>query len=190
MAHPLKAVILAGGRSARMGTDKALLQLKGKPLIAHISDTLRTAFESTQLYIAGTNPHYAFLQHPMIPDLWPHKGPCGGIVSALQYCQNDIFVCPCDMPLLHPAFLRDLWQRASADRVSVLIYRGRMYPTLGRYPFHAATDLTRYLTQGIHKMQDLLRLVRAQPLHYHDSALQNMLANINTPSDYLALNTA
>ena len=94
-------VILAGGKSSRMGTDKALLEYDGKQFIEQIADQL-SWFEE-RIIARGTNGGISDSMAKMwtvIPDLYPDHGPIGGLHAALSACRSDaLFVVTCDMPL-------------------------------------------------------------------------------------------
>lgn len=109
MVGKISAVIQAGGKSSRMGVDKAFVLLHGKPLIAHVLERLRQ-IEPDELFIIA-NPsdqsdQYARLNVPVIPDQIHDKGPLGGITTALEAARNpNLLVVACDMPFIDPRFL-------------------------------------------------------------------------------------
>jgi len=106
------AVVLAGGRSRRMGRDKSLVQVGGKPLIAHIVDQLRPHFD--ELLVSASDPaRYAFLDLPIVPDRVPDQGPLMGIASALAAAHHDrVFVTACDIPEVDVDLMTTLLRRA------------------------------------------------------------------------------
>jgi molybdenum cofactor guanylyltransferase len=105
MPHPLpiSGYVLAGGRSSRMGRDKALLSLAGRPLIDRAVTKLRRICE--HVHILSNDPVLSAFA-PIVPDLHPHCGPIGGIEAALAHTSHDwnLFL-PVDMPLLPTALL-------------------------------------------------------------------------------------
>ena len=99
-AEEITGVILAGGRSGRFGSDKAVALLHGKFLIQHVKDTLTGIF-SNCLLITNTPEQYAFLNLPSIRDRYQDMGPLAGIHAALLHTANPwIFVLGCDMPMV------------------------------------------------------------------------------------------
>jgi len=120
--------ILAGGRSSRMGTDKALTLLAGIPLIQIAIQTLTSA--GVPARIAGSRSSLAeFAQE--IPDTWPDSGPLGGIHAALSASLADwnLFL-PVDLPLMPASLLACLLQRAAltAQPVTATRLNGRLEP--------------------------------------------------------------
>jgi molybdopterin-guanine dinucleotide biosynthesis protein A len=108
--------ILAGGKSSRMGADKALLQLAGKPLIQHaVTKVRRTCAE---VHILGNNPALAAFA-PLVPDVHPNCGPIGGMEAALMHSSHDwnLFLAV-DMPFLPTAYISGwvyAWPTAFGD---------------------------------------------------------------------------
>ncbi len=103
------AAIVAGGRSSRMGRDKAFVPLYGKPLIEHVLERIRPLDATHTLLIANRPADYVYLGLPVHPDVLPDKGALGGIYSALTYSPSDCcLVVACDMPFLNTALLQRL----------------------------------------------------------------------------------
>ncbi|MBB5866229.1 molybdenum cofactor guanylyltransferase [Xanthomonas sp. 3058] len=100
-APPWTGVVLAGGRSSRMGQDKALLSWRGRPLLEHMQAVLREAGAHAVL-ISGARAGYAG-----IADTQPDLGPLGGLVSVIERVSDTttLVVVPVDMPLLSRSLL-------------------------------------------------------------------------------------
>lgn len=111
--------VLAGGRSSRMGADKALIQLSAKPLIAHALYILHQA--GLPVAIAGAHsPLAAFA--PVVPDSDPGQGPLGGICAALAStaARWAVFL-PVDLPLLPAALVTYLLRQARISGSAVTL---------------------------------------------------------------------
>ena len=194
----MNGFVLAGGRSKRMGTDKALLHYGGRPLIEHAVDLLRAA--GVDPHIVGARPDldaYA----PVIEDLRPGCGPLGGIEVALASSNSDanLFL-PVDLPLLPPVFLRYLLERASITGASATIptLGGRHEPLCAVYRRDLLAGIRRSLESGnykvIHAIENAAKssemdLFSAEavaatrddwPL---DPPLYRCFQNLNTPAD-------
>ena len=95
-------LVLSGGKSSRMGRDKALLQLDGQTLLER-SKRLGEALGAQQVLVSRNEPGF-------IQDLVHDAGPMAGIAAALPHCLTDwLLVLPVDMPLLTPAALEPLF---------------------------------------------------------------------------------
>jgi len=111
--------VLAGGKSSRMGRDKALVEFRGQPLVAHALRILREAGLSTS--IAGSQPGLEAYA-PVVPDPNPGLGPLGGVCAALASIETQwaVFV-SIDQPLLPPSLLRSLLHHAESSGKPVVL---------------------------------------------------------------------
>jgi len=88
----------AGGKSSRMGRDKALLDFGGQPLIQHVLTRLQSLAD--EIIITSDHPEgYRFLKLPLIPDIIPERGALGGLFTALSAAKHPLVaVVACDLP--------------------------------------------------------------------------------------------
>ena len=108
------AAILAGGKSSRMQTEKALIPLGNQTLIARIADVLRPIFP--EICVITANPAVARAARlPAVADRFQNRGPLGGIHAALVHFEAPTFVVACDMPFLNAAFIGYLSQNFAGD---------------------------------------------------------------------------
>jgi molybdopterin-guanine dinucleotide biosynthesis protein A len=114
--------VLAGGKSFRMGSDKALLQLGGKPLIEHAVRKLRRICTDVHILAGEPGRHDALAAYaPLVHDLHPGSGPVGGIEAALAHSRHEWnLILPVDVPFLPSAFLA-WWARTICGRRSMRI---------------------------------------------------------------------
>jgi molybdopterin-guanine dinucleotide biosynthesis protein A len=128
---PISAYVLAGGRSARMGQDKALLSLAGKPLIRHAIEKLSTL--TGEVAILSGQPELAPFA-PLVPDLRESCGPLGGIEAALSLSRHDwSLIVPVDVPFFPTALLRSWTEKVlsqPAARVALFVVDGIPHPAL------------------------------------------------------------
>ena len=119
----LFAAIQAGGQSRRMGTDKAWLNLQGRPMIEHVLAAAQPLAQRLAIIISQTTlerDRYATLaKHwhaELLIDLYDQRGPLGGIATALRQCNADesALILACDMPFLSTDFLQLLATQHSA----------------------------------------------------------------------------
>src|SRR5258708_27981914 len=111
-------VIHARGRSTRMGgRPQALLELGGRPIIARVLAALAPAVDDV-LVVTNTPELYAFLELPMVGDVYPDHGSLGGIYSGLEAAGGAAaLTVACDMPFLHPDVVKLVAPRAGAADV-------------------------------------------------------------------------
>lgn len=179
-------VVLAGGRSSRMGRDKALLPWRGRRLIDYAVDTLRQT-GCARVLVSG---NYAGYQ--CVADQFPDRGPLGGLASVAQVVRNGLLlVVAVDQPLLTPALLRLL-----LDGITSAHARGLDACRYGEEPLPMAITLNLSLCewlqdavggeQGLRSLQALHRHLRTLPLPL-PTAQRHQLASANTPQDWQAL---
>jgi molybdopterin-guanine dinucleotide biosynthesis protein A len=186
-ALPISGYVLAGGRSSRMGTDKALLQLDGRPLIAHAVAKLRRI--CAEVRILGANPALAAYA-PLVPDLHPNCGPVGGIEAALAHTTHDWnLILAVDVPFM-PAAILHRWAThitAPTETTRVAMFTADCRPQPAVCLLHrqiapsiaAAVALEEFkLLLVLEAAADVLALQLDQPL---DQLLSNRL----TPSEFL-----
>lgn len=183
----LSVAILAGGRSRRMGRDKSLLPLAGRPLLAHVIE--RCAQLQVKMFLVTNQP--ADHQHfglPMVSDALPGAGALGGLYTALLYSSTaDVLCVGCDMPFLNPILLRELArQRAGADGV-VPVIAGRPEPLHAVYNSACLPAIRAQIVRGDLKLtgfyhQVNLRYVDESWVRRLDPELRSFV-NLNTPAD-------
>ena len=163
MAAPVPAevggYVLAGGKSSRMGRDKALIELAGKPLLRHAVKKLRRVCMDVR--VLGANPNFA-AYGPIVPDLHPDCGPLGGIEAALTHSTFDwnLFL-PVDMPFFPSAFLhhwvrQTLVEEKRGARLGMFTVDGVAQPTLAMVHRDVAPFVTSAIERGEFKLYPVM----------------------------------
>src|SRR5262245_36649817 len=129
------AVILAGGRSRRMGRDKAWLEVEGQPLLVRQVRIVR-ALNPAEIFISGrAGENYSALNCPVLLDREPGFGPLGGIERALQTAGSPlVLVLAVDLPYMTTDFLRKLCGECEGDIGAVPQLNGQFEPLAAIYP--------------------------------------------------------
>jgi molybdopterin-guanine dinucleotide biosynthesis protein A len=172
-------IVLAGGRSSRMGRDKALLTLDGHTLLDAAIARLRQA-GATRVLVSGDRP-----AHDGVPDHVPGLGPVGGLASVLKRCPDGLaVVVPVDMPRLEAQRLMDLRDALQYSRAAHF----RFHPLPCALTVDAATReaIASQLAAAAAgpSMWSLLGALRASELDIGDA---HTLDNVNTPAEWEAL---
>lgn len=207
-APPATGVVLAGGRSVRMGRDKAWVALAGRPLILWVLDALREVTTS-QVIVARDDPaqleRLAELGLPVAVDRFESRGPLGGIHAGLVASPTDLaVVAACDLPLIRPALL-SLLLAAVGDWQAAVPYAGEtgpperfewttarqagLQPLVAAYRRSCIAPLERLLDGGPLPTTALISIVRTHVV-YPDAwraadADGRSFFNVNTPEDVL-----
>ena len=148
-------IVLAGGKSTRMGRDKAMLHWNGQPLIEHQLAVLRAAGVD-EVHVSGQRPDY-----DGIADARPDHGPLGGLAGVATRLSDDgdLLVIPVDMPLLTPALLQRL--RSVNREASCLRFAGHVLPMRWRLDVASRTRLDDLLRQDDPRRRSLRALQHA-----------------------------
>ncbi len=187
MNKNIGCAILAGGKSVRMGQDKALLEYQGESFIERICKEFDFFFEK---YIArGTNPDCFIEGWKVMEDIYKDKGPIGGIHAVLSCCAADaMFFATCDMPFLTGKLSKMLCEelKEDVDAVIAVTEDGRKHPLCGVYRKSMVRVCEAQILSGNNRMVSVLDKVNVAyvPVNGQD-ALQ--LQNINTKKEYLEL---
>ncbi len=178
------AVILAGGESRRMGTDKSLLPVDGRPMIEHIAHQLLRHFDQV-LISAGSEDAYAFLDMPVVADPEPGRGPLMGIATALSRASHDlVFVAACDVPDIDMPFVRRMLREAEAGDYDAVVPRrpnGHIEPLHALYHRRMAPAIRDILETGECKVRGLFEHCRVK---YVDIPSWVAMTNLNTREEY------
>lgn len=138
-------VILAGGRSSRMGVDrKALLELKGQSLLSRVINRLQKHLDPLMLSCESATDEFDAFELPVVPDLLPsHRGPLTGLCSALQYLADaghdkGLVLCPCDAPFIPENLVQILVDASQGEEKPVVAvsYDGVIQPTFSMWHSH------------------------------------------------------
>lgn len=181
------AFILTGGRSRRMGRDKALLNYHGLPLAAHVA--AQAAAAAGRAWLVGPAERYGHLGYPCIEERFPGAGPLSGIEAALRSGLADwCLVLGCDMPGADAASLRrllDFAETRGADAAVTTGEDGRPEPLCAVYHARLAPLAEALLREGRLAVHELLASIRwaAFPAPHPRFA-----ANINTPAEWAQWN--
>lgn len=190
----LSAFVLAGGKSSRMGSDKAFLELNGSTLLAR---TLRLAKAVTKnLSIVGTREKFESiereLQVPVIEDVYRGQGPLAGIHAALRGTRTELnLVISVDMPFLESRFLEFLVTQARSCDAIVTVPRanGSFQPLCAVYRPQFREVAQRALDQGNNKIGALFSASEVSVRIIEEDEIRKlafdpaMFHNLNTPED-------
>ncbi len=184
---PYSIAILAGGQSRRMGRNKALIDLHGKPVIRRVIDAVAPLTDDLFL-VTNTPAEYRAFNLPMVSDILPGNAALGGIYTAIATAKHPwAFVLACDMPLVRADVIELLASlRADAD---VVVPRISPHPdTL--HAFYRKTCLPAIKTRLAEKSLRVVGFFDAVRVRYVNadtiaavSGNFNFLTNLNTPAD-------
>ena len=187
-AFGVAAFVLAGGKSTRMGQDKAFLELGGCTLLAHALDLAGTVAQDMRI-VGDANKFAAF--GSVVEDVYHERGPLGGIHAALVSSTTELnLMLAVDLPFLRPEFLQYLILEARRTGAVVTVPRagGGLQPLCAVYRRAFAEVAERSLRQGRNKIDPLFAEVETRVVSEEDLSLAGfsgeMFRNLNTPEEW------
>jgi molybdopterin-guanine dinucleotide biosynthesis protein A len=194
------AFVLAGGKSSRMGTDKAFVtlggsHLDGRTLLARALDVARSI--TPEVHIVGDADKFAAFA-PTVADIFPNCGPLGGIHAALLSSHTDLnLILAVDVPFVSPTLLQYLIECArnsASSTVTVAHAGGGWQPLCAIYRRDFSGAAEKALKEGRHRVDALF--AAANTLTITEKELEaagfspSLFRNLNTPSDLAEANEA
>ena len=191
MALETAGVVLAGGRSARMGFDKALAPLAGRPLIAHVAARFRPQVDALFLNVNGDATRFASLSCEVVADAAPTGGggPLAGVAAALRHAQTQGFdwlaTAPCDAPFLPLDLVARLATAAgeSGASLAVVATASGLEPMFALWSTALADEVAAALAAGEGGPRGLMTRFGAAEARFDDA---EAFANLNTPEEFAA----
>ncbi len=189
--------ILAGGKSSRMGTNKAFLKIGNQTFLERIAEELDGFGE--KLLSVGTNCEWLESEAvqmekqgwKLISDIYPDHGPIGGIHAALKACQTDaLFIATCDMPLIRVDLVEKLCriieddQKYEYDAVIAVGEHGKVNPLCGVYRTSTISVFAKHILFENNRMMALLEKLNVKYVELETPEYLKQLTNVNTEEEY------
>jgi molybdenum cofactor guanylyltransferase len=191
----VRAFVLAGGKSSRMGPnqDKALFRISGRNLLEHALELAKASVGSTpeNTWIVGSPEKFAGFG-PVVADVYPGQGPLAGIHAALSVSATDLnLIIAVDMPFLQPKFLSYLIGQARDSSAAVVVPRTAkgLQPLAAVYRREFAAVAERALRAGQNKValsfaEIKTRVIEVEELEQNGFG-DELFRNLNTGQEWL-----
>lgn len=178
----ITAIILAGGKSSRMGTEKGLVSFNGKRLVEHVIDALKKI--TNNIIIITPNKEYEQFGFPCYADIYKEKGALGGIYTGLinSSTQKNIIV-GCDMPFLSQNVLNGLVDNCDDVDVLLTMHKDKEEPLCSVYDKSCASHFKNLIEAGQLKITNALTGLKAKTICFDKEEwfIGTEFTNINTP---------
>lgn len=179
-------VVLAGGKSSRMGKDKALIEINGRTLLDLALDKLDP--HVSDLLVIGDPMKYGHVGPFVIADELPDKGPIGGLVTAMHFASNDkLLVLACDMPGIDDRLLQLLKDDLGNFTDAVIPHHGdRAEPLCAAYHRRCEQSLRSSIAINELKLQNALMDLRMNKIQIDPGKNGwpiDLFRNLNSPDD-------
>ena len=176
-------IILAGGKSSRMGFDKGFILHKGKYITQHLIDENASLF--SKVIISSNSKEYLKFKKNVVPDKTIEIGPIGGIVSCLEKSKTDLNVfISCDSPFINKEILKKLISK-SMDSDADIIYSkdgDRIHPFPSCFNKRIFNNLNELILEGERKMLSLSEFFKTDYVDFSNEK-KDFFLNLNNPDD-------
>jgi molybdopterin-guanine dinucleotide biosynthesis protein A len=182
----ITAILLAGGKSSRMGADKGFVDLNGAPFISHIIETVKPLVAN--IMIVSNGQEYDVFKLKRVGDIIPDAGPLAGLFSGLFYSETNYnLVLSCDIPLINTAVLNLLIEGVDPEMdVTQIESGGKTMPLIAIYKKQCMHPCLDHLKQGERRLRTAVASLKTKTITL-DAALDPFVRNINTQVELKAL---
>jgi len=181
----LSGFILAGGKSSRMGFDKAFLLVGNKPLLQHMIEVVDPFCQTTA--ISGQNPDYVEFHLEMVPDVFPECGPISGLYSVLHYSSTEWnLIVGVDMPFLDEKLISYLISNIGDCDCVIPKHINGVEPLAALYHRRILPVIDTQINEGKFKLTKLLSEINTCFIDCNPMIEKNpkLFHNMNTLEDY------
>ncbi len=186
----ITGIVLAGGRSRRMGSDKSVIQLNGKTLIEYSINAMKPLCD--KVVISSNNYIYDYTGCEVWPDETEDQAPIVGIYSCLKRSTTELnIILSCDMPLISTTMLEYLLSHTENHDITVPVHEnGLIEPLCGIYRKEAMGVLKKFIEDRNFRLNDSIRasshqlILVGHQLHFYSP---HLFLNINSPEDLQTL---
>ena len=179
-------ILLAGGKSSRMGVDKAFMRYDDRYLYEYGLSVLQ--FFSGDIIISSSDMRFNNQKYSRIEDEIPNLGPLGGIYSCLKRIKSEsAIILPCDLPLISIQTIETLIKNSADYEITVALNHNNIpEPLIGIYSRSIIPFIEEMICQKNYKLQFLLSNSKTNFVRFPDKLMKTFL-NLNNQSDYLSL---
>lgn len=175
------AIILAGGKSSRMGQDKGLLLINNKPMVTHVIDEIKKI--TSEVIIISNQKEYNQFEIPVFEDMIKNSGPLAGIYTGLFYSKYDKnLVLSCDVPCVTADLLNYLIKHSENYDVTIPTINNKTHQVIGVYSKSCMSYFKKELDSNQLKLKVALEKISLNLVDANDFDEQ-VFANVNTQED-------
>lgn len=182
--HGITGIVLAGGKSSRMGTDKSLMLLQGKPIISHVIEAIKPLCD--QVVISSNKSVYDFTGCEVWPDLYLIQAPMIGIYSCLKRSTTDLnIIVSCDVPFVETTLFTYLLQNMEGSDIIVPVHDNYMEPLCAIYKKKIVPALQQFIDQQNYRLFEFVESTSHKCLEISTSNFPpRIFMNINTLDEF------
>jgi len=187
----ISGVILSGGKSIRMGKNKAFIQVEGVPIIERIHNLFRKLFWEV-IIVTNEKDLFSNFDAKIFSDLIPDKGALGGLYTGIVFSSFYYSFCvACDMPFIKKSLVQYLIENAANEDVIVPRTKDGLQPLHAIYSKNCVDAIRRSIEEGKSKIIDIydqvnVKIVDEKDFLCFDPGRESFI-NVNTPEELVSL---
>jgi len=184
-------IILSGGKSIRMGENKAFIDIDGVPIIHRIHNLFKELFQEI-IIVTNQKELFSNFESKIYSDLFPNKGALGGLYTGIFFSTfNFSFCVACDMPYIKKSLVQYLLNHIKDDDVIVPRTKDGLQPLHAIYSKNCLGPIKKVIEQGKYKIIDIYDMVKVKIINEKDfislDPLRESFINVNTPIELLSI---
>ena len=184
----LSGFILTGGKSSRMGVDKALLKFRGGTFLSNAVSVVRPY--CSEIFICGSRPEYEYLGYPLINDIYNDSGPISGIYSGLAHSKTDwnLFL-SVDTPFVDAALIQFLISNSGDFDCIVPGHESGLEPLAGLYHRRSLNKIEAMIQKREFRLTHVISNLNSMVVDCNELIRNNprLFFNVNREEDYLLI---
>ena len=186
-------IILSGGKSIRMGENKAFIEIDGVPIIRRILNLFKEIFQEI-IIVTNQKELFSNFESNIYNDLLPNKGALGGLYTGLFFSNFSYSFCvACDMPFINKSLVQYLIKNIEDYDVIVPLAKDGLQPLHAIYSKNCLDPIKKSIEKGKYKIMDFYSLVKVKIIKEEDfcflDPLRESFINVNTPEELFTIKT-
>jgi molybdenum cofactor guanylyltransferase len=175
-------IILAGGKSSRMGSDKASLPFAETTVLNYLIEAVK---KSNHPYVVVSSlPEHDLIAESIIGDVLPDSGPLSGILSGMTYFSSDwVVVLSCDMPFYEAQLIEEMSNSTQGYDAVIPVHANKSYYLYGLYSAKCRSVIEEQMNKGELAVKKLLEKLKVNQFNA-DRYPATIFINMNSPDDY------
>ena len=176
----ITGIVLAGGKSSRMGYDKGLAKVGERKMIELVIQSLKKVCD-TIIIISNTNA-YNDLNIPVYVDLIKDCGPIGGIFTGLFHSQTDHnLIVACDMPFVSDKLLNNIINHCENNQIVIPSIKNQLEPLCGYYHKNILLEIKSFVDDEEYSVHKIIKHFKYEAIPFDSNSI--LLTNVNTPDE-------
>ncbi len=192
MKHNLTGIILSGGKSFRMGENKAFIKIEGAPIIQRIQTLFERLFDEI-IIVTHEKDLFSNLRAKIYSDLIPHQGALGGLYTGLFFSSFPFSFCvACDMPFLNESVIKYLIKNIENSDIVIPKTRDGLHPLHAIYSKKCIDPIKKMMDHGKYRIVDFYPMVKVKIIDENEffslDPNRESFINVNTPEELVLIN--